>query len=36
MSIEENKKKKSRLRIVLDTNVFISAFLSPKGSAGRV
>lgn len=27
---------KSQLRIVLDTNVYISAALSPKGSAGRV
>jgi putative PIN family toxin of toxin-antitoxin system len=35
MNIEENKEKRPLLRIVLDTNIFISAFHSTNGLSGR-
>jgi predicted nucleic acid-binding protein len=35
MSIEENKERRPLLRVILDTNIYISAALSPKGSSAR-
>ena len=35
MNTAGNRGERQLLRVVLDTNVFISAFLSPKGSSGR-
>ena len=35
MKSGENGEKRPLLRVVLDTNIFISAFLSPTGSSGR-
>ena len=34
MNTEENKEKRPLLRVVLDTNIFISALHSPNGSSG--
>ncbi len=36
MSTEENKERRPLLRVILDTNIYISAALSPKGSSARV
>lgn len=35
MKTAKNSEKGPPLRVVLDTNVFISAFLSPNGKSGR-
>lgn len=36
MSTEESKEGRPLLRVILDTNIYISAALSPEGSSARV
>lgn len=35
MSTEKNKEKRPQLRVVLDTNILVSAVINPKGRASR-
>ncbi len=35
MNTEENKEKRPQLRVLLDTNILVSATINPQGRAGR-